>query len=587
MMNSIRSRFMIIGLFFILWMGGAVAVSLTQITAVSGDLATVSRFVTPVKDSLHALQSHHLALENLLAHYIRAMQTTQGADSSTTGGLLTEIRATQQTLKEQLDLARKVAAQGLGDRAGAVSADVLDQTIADLRVFDSQLRTLSLGIDRILSPAARDPGQIHDQGLSMRDEHRLLSERLRGAIIRLGTHSREVVNTVGDRGNMLVQVEVILLVVASLSGLLLAAHFARTLKKAVRGVITGTQAVADGDLQVQLADEGQGGAEFEKMAQSFNHMVRELRLSRHVLERFGKQIDPKVVRNLITEETALDRSEKRVMTVSVTSLTGFDHLAENWSPELLQEFLIDYFNAMTDPVIRQKGIVDSIASDQMVSFWGPPFCGEASHGKSACAAALDQQARFENLRRKYADQLPGYEFGLRIGIATGQVVVGSMGAEKNQFYTVVGNCVNYASRLEKANRIYRTQILVSRETVDVLGDAFLTRDLDRVALLGADRPAHFHQLICLNGDAEPGRVKQIAVFEKALSHYRLGEFDAAIPLFKQLIDPPGDAPETLAPDFVPQLFLNRMERLSRREQSRAWDGIWVIKDPYERRDVDG
>ena len=59
------------------------------------------------------------------------------------------------------------------------------------------------------------------------------------------------------------------------------------------------------------------------------------------------------------------------------------------------------------------------------------------------------------------------------------------------------------------------------------------------------------------------------------------------PLFKQLIDPPGDAPETLAPDFVPQLFLNRMERLSRREQSRAWDGIWVIKDPYERRDVDG
>jgi adenylate cyclase len=114
----------------------------------------------------------------------------------------------------------------------------------------------------------------------------------------------------------------------------------------------------------------------------------------------------------------------------------------------------------------------------------------------------------------------------------------------------------------------------------MLGDDFVVRDLDKVVLLGTDRPAHFYQLLGKTGHVAEEVHQRISLFEQALTHYRHGEFEDAVPLFQMLIDEDSD-------DFAPQLFLNRMERLSKREQEREWDGIWVVRDPYERTEADG
>jgi adenylate cyclase len=234
---------------------------------------------------------------------------------------------------------------------------------------------------------------------------------------------------------------------------------------------------------------------------------------------------------------------------------------------------------MTEPIANQSGIIDNFVGDRVIGFWGPPFCGEGSHAKHACQAALEQVARFNALKTKYAELIGDHGLEIRVGIATGEVVVGSIGTDKSRAYTVVGDCVNYANRLEKANRVYGTQILASHETASMASGEVEMRDLDHVVLLGTEKVVFLYEVLAQGGQLSEERREWRSKYETAMAHYRDGNFDAARPLYEEVIAFDDS-------DFAAQLMMNRMERLERREQDREWDGTWVVRDPYERRDVE-
>jgi len=139
--------------------------------------------------------------------------------------------------------------------------------------------------------------------------------------------------------------------------------------------------------------------------------------------------------------------------------------------------------------------------------------------------------------------------------------------------------VNYAHRLEKANRIYGTRILASNETAELASSDVEMRDLDHVVLLGTEKVVYLYEVLSESGQLSDERREWRKDYETAMGFYREGTFDQAGPLFEKVLEF-NDA------DFAAQLMMNRMERLSRREQDREWNGTWVVRDPYERRDVE-
>ncbi len=447
-----------------------------------------------------------------------------------------------------------------------------------MREFADVSAQFSLGVERLLDQVrAGNLADARSQENTVRGLHRIIVLNLRNEIRLLEDYAAQTVENVSKREDFLIQAEFIMMLAAVIIGISLAYYMAHAVVVAVRKTTSALNSIQSGKLDTKLEFSSKG--DFGRLADAFNRMTRELRVRFRMRERFGKYVDPKVINNLINQETALENSEKRVMTVSVVNLTGFDWLAEHTPPEKLVDFLNDYLTAMTEPIANQSGIIDNFVGDRVIGFWGPPFCGEGAHAKHACQAALEQVARFNALKTKYAELIGDHGLEIRVGIATGEVVVGSIGTDKSRAYTVVGDCVNYANRLEKANRVYGTQILASHETASMASGEVEMRDLDHVVLLGTEKVVFLYEVLAQGGQLSEERREWRSKYETAMAHYRDGNFDAARPLYEEVIAFDDS-------DFAAQLMMNRMERLERREQDREWDGTWVVRDPYERRDVE-
>src|SRR5438105_3707782 len=153
------------------------------------------------------------------------------------------------------------------------------------------------------------------------------------------------------------------------------------------------------------------------------------------------------------------------MTVFFSDLVGFTAISERLTPSGLVNVMNRYLSLMSQPIRAQKGLIDKYIGDAIMAFWGPPFTDREEHARLACFAALEQLQALEELRRMLPE-LMGLRKGLpeidfRIGISTGDVVVGNIGSELTRAFTVLGDTVNLGSRLEGANKQYGTKILIS------------------------------------------------------------------------------------------------------------------------------
>ncbi|MFN3593503.1 MAG: adenylate/guanylate cyclase domain-containing protein, partial [Thiobacillaceae bacterium] len=276
------------------------------------------------------------------------------------------------------------------------------------------------------------------------------------------------------------QLNWIITAIATALGLIFAWVVSRALVEPIRRLLGGTQKVEQGELDVQILVKTRD--ELAELAESFNHMVAGLREKERIRETFGRYVDPRIVQGLLENRLPAEGGERHVMTVFFSDLAGFTRMCEGLTPDTAVRFLNRHFALMAEVIRARQGIIDKYIGDAVMAFWGPPFTEPDAHARLCCQAALEQLDRLDELRRELPDLL-GIRHGLpsvdmRMGIASGEVTVGNIGSQSARGYTVIGDTVNLASRLEQANKLYGTHILVAEATRQQAGETFLFREID-------------------------------------------------------------------------------------------------------------
>ena len=362
----------------------------------------------------------------------------------------------------------------------------------------------------------------------------------------------------------------IITAIATALGLIFAGLVTRSLVEPVKRLVGGTRAVEGGDLEVEI--HVKTSDELATLAESFNHMVAGLREKERIKETFGKYIDPRIVRGLLENRLPAEGGEGHVMTVFFSDLAGFTRTCEGLTPDAAVRFLNRYFSLMSEVVRARQGIIDKYIGDSVMAFWGPPFTDETSHAELCCLAALEQLQALETFRASLPDLL-GVRHGLpqvdvRMGISTGEVTVGNIGSETAKGYTVIGDTVNLASRLEQANKLYGTRILVSEETRRMAGEGLVFREIDSLTVMGRTEPTRIFELLGRQGELSAEQVKGIERFEAGLARYRQQDWDGAEAAFKEcLAIVSGDRPS--------QVFLERVRSFRASPPEAGWDGVWI------------
>jgi class 3 adenylate cyclase len=371
-----------------------------------------------------------------------------------------------------------------------------------------------------------------------------------------------------------VEISSALLAIAGLLGLTVAAAVTLGLVRPVRRLLAGTAAVEGGALDTVIPITTRD--EIGLLTQSFNSMVGELRVKAQIRETFGKYVDPRIVAGLIDRPDLTDvKGSRREMTVLFCDMKGFTTFSEGMTPVALVTVLNRYLTIMSEPVRRHSGIVDKYIGDGVMAFWGPPFTGAEEQAQFACLAALDQLAGIAGFRTELPD-LIGFKRGfpdieIRIGIATGDVVVGSIGSEQTRNYTVIGDSVNLAARLEAANKTYGTRVLISEATNQLAAGLVETREVDAVLVVGKSEPQRIFELLGRKGEIAPERLAVRDTFAEALAAYRRKAWDEASAGFEScLAIDPCDRPS--------KLFLERMAQFRIAAPCTEWNGVWMLAE---------
>lgn len=263
--------------------------------------------------------------------------------------------------------------------------------------------------------------------------------------------------------------------------------------------------------------------------------ITEQRKRRKLKRLFGEYVDPRIVERILDRGGVEDlKGARQVMTVSFADLRDFTGWSERLDPERLVSVLNRFLTAMTIPIGAAGGITDKFIGDAVMACWGPPFTDPGRQASDACAAALGQIESLPALRRELAESgVAGAEaIDVAIGIGTGQVIVGDIGAEQSRNFTVIGNAVNVAARLQEAAKRYGERVLVSPETQAAAAGNFVFREIDRVTLRGRSTAEAVYALVGRAGEVSDDQHRVIDLHERGVAALALGHAESAADRFR-------------------------------------------------------
>jgi adenylate cyclase len=288
---------------------------------------------------------------------------------------------------------------------------------------------------------------------------------------------------------------------------------------------------------------------------------------------FSTYLSAGVVEEIIADPSKLNLGgEKREMTAIFTDIQGFSAISEKLDPMQLAQLLNTYLTVMSNIIMDNLGTIDKYEGDAIIAFFGAPVRRE-EHAALACRSALAIKAAEQELNTQIlAERASPSPLFTRIGINSGAMVVGNMGSESKMDYTIMGNAVNLASRLEGVNKQYHTGgILISEYTRDQAGDEFMCRRLDRVRVVGINEPALVYELLGTVINADPQQKRLLEVFHQALDCFERRNWQQAGEGFRSAISiKAGDGPS--------RKFLNRCLEFQTTPPPDDWDGVYNLTE---------
>lgn len=300
----------------------------------------------------------------------------------------------------------------------------------------------------------------------------------------------------------------------------------------------------------------------------FYRFIVEQREKAGIKKAFGVYVNPHVVDQIAKNPDALKLGgEMRDMTVMFSDIAGFTTISEKLSPQELVSLLNIYLTAMTDTIMRFDGTVDKYEGDAIMAFWGAPL-EQPKHARQACLAVLENRERLKQLNVELEQKGMNKLFA-RCGLNTGPMNVGNMGSSQKFNYTVMGDTVNLASRLEGANKEYGSALMVSESTYNACKDDIEVRELDLLRVKGKKIPIKVYELVCHKGGLTDAQKKGFEVYLEALGLFRGRKFKEALKKF-QSVD------EFLKDDPPSATYIGRCKDYIEKPPEKDWDGVHVM-----------
>ena len=288
---------------------------------------------------------------------------------------------------------------------------------------------------------------------------------------------------------------------------------------------------------------------------------------KHMLRKsFSLYLAPQVIDKMIASNSlpALG-GEIRNVTVFFSDIAGFSSIAEKLAPGAIVALINEYLSAMTDIIEQCGGYVDKYIGDSIVAVFGAPI-DDPDHACNAVRAALRCRSRLDELNRTSA-AFQGHTLGHRIGINSGEALVGNIGSPHRFNYTVMSDAVNLASRLEGGNKYFGTSIMVAESTVTQTGTAFIWRELDAIRVKGRVQPVKIFEPLAEAARETPAQPAHIAIYAEGLACWRARNFTGAVKCFESIAhcDPPSAR------------FLKRARELALHPPGPDWEAVCTLE----------
>jgi adenylate cyclase len=558
-----------IALLLVVLMGVSAATSSFLVRDAAFALARVNDAYMPLSQAIAEIGLYQLEQE-LVALELFADLRGDEADEAAIEGRLAQVQDRGTAVDEALARAAQLVSAASQDpryRDDAAQLVRLEGLIANIDREHRDFERQSLRIADLLQQGSGSVGQVLLDDWRRQEEE--FNAALGDAIAVISAYTAEAGEEARAAEQGVHRTNIVLTAIAAVAGLLLAAAIVRGLVRPVRDLVSATEEVERGNLETEIAVRTRD--EIGQLARSFNHMLAEMRVKEQIKETFGRYVDPRIVESLLGPGGLESEGARQDCTVFFSDIAGFTALAELLTPAAVLRVINSYFTEMSAPIRDSQGIIDKYIGDAIMAFWVPPFTAPVDHARLACLSALAQRERLTGFQARLPE-LTGLRrsappLDMRIGIASGEVVVGNVGSELSKNYTVIGDTVNLAARLEALNKHYGTRILIAEGTEALAREAIETREIDKVAVAGRSEPIRIFELLAPSGALSAEASARRERFEATLEAYQRREWAAARAAFEACAqDPDGDPPA--------RAFLERLERLAADPPDDSWDGVW-------------
>jgi len=307
------------------------------------------------------------------------------------------------------------------------------------------------------------------------------------------------------------------------------------------------------------------GTLFSLIGSSLASYATEGQQKRYIKNAFKQYLSPTVIEQLIAHpETLKLGGEKRDLSIFFSDLQGFTSISEVLTPEELTQLLNDYLTAMTDIIQEEGGTIDKYEGDAIIAFWNAPLAQE-DHAVRAVRSALRCQAKLDELRPVFRERVRKDLFK-RIGINSGPAVVGNFGSHTKFNYTMLGDAVNLASRLEGVNKQFKTYTMISSMVKERMGEAFPVREVSRIAVVGRREPVTVFEPML--PETFQHRRAVLEVFDRGRAEYYAGRFSEAQRIFESIS----------REDPLASCYVEKCRQLIASPPKEEWAGVWVMTE---------
>lgn len=483
-----------------------------------------------------------------------------------------EFLAREQSVDSAIKAAETLVNHAVGLVSGSEAREPLLSIIPKLNSIDLQHSNLYAQQALLFGAFRKDSSlQLELQSL-IEKESALLQATVKEAWKSVAQFTERSAKVAEQHEREALFVSILLTLFAGLTALFISSLVIRGMLRPLRNLIAATDKIETGDLSGRI--ENRTSDEIGDLARSFNSMVDGLQKSEEIKEKFGQYVDPRVVSGLIGDPNMeLVNGEKKIVSVYFSDLVNFAGISERFTPSGLVKLMNRYLTLMSRPITENQGLIDKYIGDAIMAFWTAPFCTDGTQAELAVQAALADMELLDELQAELPElmglrkDIP--QLGMRIGIATGEALVGSIGSETTKNYTVMGDTVNLGSRLEGANKVYGTRILVCHRTFQMASRRIEFRKIDKIIVAGKTEPVAIYEPLGVVGEVDQDQLACRDQFETALEAFQAGDWTAAREVF-------GKYAITNPQDPVLQTYLQRLKSISRNGPPDPWNGVWQL-----------